>query len=220
MDGGYRGFVELLPQAPVGEHRKHLTWMLQAADDVEELRQRIVRSTGREPRFQLEGLQLLFFRSVKGRSPSGFAGSGRVLGYNVVGSLQHSSDAARDLLVHELFHMASLELPGWTKTRLAPWVEELVERCGTDRGCLAPYAPRNLSVRGGTFYAFQPNNGHIPEEYAAELAVRYVQEQLAAVSGQRPTQGWFKCSHPGNARAMAALREAFFSGFDATPACP
>jgi hypothetical protein len=74
-------------------------------------------------------------------------------------------------------------------------------------------------VRGGTYYAFQQNNGNGVHEYAAELAVRYWKEQSEMLSKQKLARPAFKCGPSVNARAWRALVTEFFGGRDLVPPC-
>ena len=74
-------------------------------------------------------------------------------------------------------------------------------------------------VRGGTYYAFQPNNGDAVHEYAAELALRYYRDNRVSMRGEALKKPGFKCGPPGNQRAWAALSGEFFGGVDRTPSC-
>ena len=75
-------------------------------------------------------------------------------------------------------------------------------------------------VRGGTYYAFQPNNGDAVHEYAAELAVRYFKEQSRDAATRASSRARaFKCGPAENARAWQALVDEFFAGRDLVPAC-
>jgi hypothetical protein len=85
--------------------------------------------------------------------------------------------------------------------------------------CLAPYAPNDTMVRGGTFYAFQQNNGDPVREYAAELAVRYFKEQSEMRAAGKLARRAFKCGPAQNARAWRALVDEFFAGRDLVPGC-
>ena len=127
--------------------------------------------------------------------------------------------AVRDLFFHEVFHLNEGDRDDWSRRMLGPIVDKIVAKCGVSRVCLKPYAPHSLTVRGGTYYAFQPNNGDMAREYAAELAKRYLIEQGHALRNEVYPGGWFKCALSENARAMALLADEFFAGFDATPSC-
>jgi hypothetical protein len=219
MDGGYRGQVRIVPEWPVGVHAKHLNWVLAAQREVASLMGHVIREQKQAPVFRCTGLQFRFMRTIGGTTPSAYA-DGWTVTYNVSGSLMTSPVVVRDLMVHEIFHLNDLDRNDWSRRVLGPTVDRISKKCGTDRACLAPYAPRKLTVRGGTFYSFQPNNGDIASEYSAELAARYVAEQLDVLNGKAHPEGWFKCGNADNAYMMKLLREEFFAGFDATPPCP
>ena len=74
-------------------------------------------------------------------------------------------------------------------------------------------------VRGGTYYAFQQNNGNSVHEYAAELAVRYFAEQREMLSNGKLARRAFKCGPAENAQAWQALVDEFFAGRDLVPSC-
>src|SRR5688572_771661 len=119
--------------------------------------------------------------AVKARPPSAYA-QDRSIAYNVAGSLHTSSDAVRETLFHEIFHLNDAARGGWSSQALSAIYDKIVARCGTDRKCLRPYAPMETTVRGGTYYAFQPGNG--VHEYAAELGTRYYREHRAVLKKQ------------------------------------
>lgn len=56
-------------------------------------------------------------------------------------------------------------------------------------------------------------------EYAAELAVRYHDEQRARIDGRSFAKPAFKCGPPENARSWALLVDEFFGGADLVPPC-
>ena len=123
----------------------------------------------------------------------------------------------------------SLEKPVASKAADAPAIPTLVDvspryaaivaKCGTKLACLEPYAPNKTVVRGGTYYAFQPDNGDTVHEYAAELAVRYFNEQREILTTTKLKRAAFKCGTPENARAWKALVDEFFGGRDLVPVC-
>ena len=86
--------------------------------------------------------------------------------------------------------------------------------------CSTISVPLNdMMVRGGTFYAFQQNNGDTVHEYAAELAVRYFKEQSEWLATGKLTRKAFKCGPPENGRAWSSLVSEFFAGRDLVPPC-
>jgi hypothetical protein len=219
MDGGFRGKIHLVPELPVGQYKKHLGWILGAQRDVASFVEAIQAKATKPLAYRHRALAWRFMRSVGRTTPSAYAG-GWEIGYNVSGSLHANADAARDTVFHEVFHLNDQEHGGWSRKTLGPIVDAIAKKCGAKTPCLAPYAPFKTMVRGGTYYAFQPNNGDIAHEYSAELATRYFREQLAASRGQTYPGGWFKCGPEENAKSMKALADEFFGGVDLTGACP
>ncbi len=225
MDGGYRGMIQIVPALPVGPERKHLEWIVAAVRDFDrfftELDQHAAPGAPSPmKRFRYAPSEVHFMRSVSARTPSAYA-SGWIVSWNVAGSLHTSPDAVRETLFHEIFHMNDFarKPPGqdaWSMAALDTTFASIVKRCGANTSCLAPFAPTETVVRGGTYYPFQPGNGVY--EYAAELALRYYREQRAALRAlPRPSR--FKCGRPENARAWALMRDEFFAGVDVVPAC-
>ena len=140
--------------------------------------------------------------------------------------LVRAPEVAAMALVHEIFHLndAAHATTGgrwWSERALGADYDAIVKKCGTSRACLAPFAPNHTTVRGGTYYAFQPGNGVV--EYAAELALRYYREQRAVLFGLPRSRGGaekpFKCGPPVNGRAWASMRDEFFGGVDVVPPC-
>jgi hypothetical protein len=171
-----------------------------------------------QPAYRWRALGFKFVRSVKKRTPSAYATSWTIE-YNVEGSLLTSEGGVRETLVHELFHLNDEEHRGWSSKTLGKDYEAIVAKCGTKASCLAPYAPNSTMVRGGTYYAFQPNNGDGAHEYAAELAVRYFKEQSEMRANGKLARRAFKCGPVENARAWRALVDEFFAGHDLVPDC-
>jgi len=170
------------------------------------------------------GLVFRFVRSIKKRTPSVYATSWTIE-YNVLGSLLTSAAGVRETLFHELFHNNDEDHGDWSAKHLQADYDAIVAACSGTRDaahasrCLAPYAPNNTMVRGGTYYAFQQNNGDAVHEYAAELAVRYFKEQGDMLAAGKLARTAFKCGPSENARAWKALVNEFFAGRDLVPAC-
>lgn len=219
MDGGFRGTIHLVPELPVGQHQRHLSWILAAQRDIRTFYAALEAAAKKPLRYRHSALSWRFLRSVGRTTPSAYAADWEV-GYNVSGSLHSSGEAVRDTVFHEVFHLNDQEHGDWSRRALGPIVDAVAAKCGTKIVCLTPYAPFKTMVRGGTYYAFQPNNGDIAHEYSAELATRYFREQLAVAEKKSYPGGWFKCGPDENRRTMAALAEEFFGGVDLTPACP
>ena len=214
MDGGYRGPIHLVPALPVGRDRAHLAWVAQAMHEIDRFFADVFVEA---PRYRWRGLAFRFVRSVGKRTPSAYA-TGWAIEYNLAGSLLTSAGGVRETLIHELFHANDEDHGDWSAGHLQADYDAIVARCKTTR-CLAPYAPGSTMVRGGTYYAFQPNNGNGVHEYAAELAVRYFREQREVLDTGKLARPAFKCGPPENARAWRGLVDEFFAGRDAVPAC-
>lgn len=218
IDGGYRGSIELVPELPVLAHAKHLVFARDAMVDIDAFFAALGRAAPSPLRYRWRGIDFRFFRSVGRTTPSAFTEGTWEVAYNVSGSLVSTGPMVRETLFHEIFHVNDWTHDDWSRA-LAPVVDAVVARCGTRTACLAPYAPTKTLVRGGTYYAFQPDNGSMVVEYAAELATRYFEEQRAALASTRLPDPPFKCGPPENRRAWDLLRGEFFGGADLTPAC-
>lgn len=217
MNGGYRGMLHLVPEAPVLAQRKHLEWVTFALYDFETFFQGLTSAAAlTKVRYRVRPLALRFFRSVKARSPTAFAYDWTVA-YNVAGSLNLSADAVRETMFHEIFHLNDKDHGNWSVTGLGPLYIDIVAKCGTKVPCLAPYAPSETMIRGGTYYAFHPENG--VTEYGAELALRYYREQRAVLQKRALQKPPFKCGPGENARAWRLIAAEFFGGVDLVPPC-
>jgi hypothetical protein len=215
IDGGYRGTIQLVPALPVGADRKHLAWVAGALHDFDEFFAALSRR-GAAPRYRWRSLTVRFYRSVGNTTPNAFA-SDWTVSYNVNGSIDTSADRVRETLFHEIFHLDDADHDDWSPRRLTALQDAIERKCGTRTACLAPYAPTPTIVRRGTYYAFQPGND--VHEYAAEVALRWYQEQRAIVRGDRPVHPAFKCGPEENRRAWEAVAEEFFGGVDLVPHC-
>jgi hypothetical protein len=223
MDGGFRGEIELVPQLPIGRWRGHLGWVKVAmvTFDAFFATQATAVASGDVLRYRWRDLAVRFVRSVGRHTPSAYAAPWTV-SYNVEGSLLTSADAVTETLFHEIFHMNDADHGDWSVAHLGTDYDAILARCGgahPSTSCLAPYAPGETMVRGGTYYAFQGNNGTTVHEYAAELAVRYFREQREVARRGRLARRAFKCGPVENGRAWAALVGEFFGGVDRVPAC-
>jgi hypothetical protein len=219
MDGGYRGKIRLVPQLPLGKHRKHLEWTSGALRAIDRFFADLYAQHATAPNYRWRALSLRFVRSVGKRTPSAYA-FGWTIEYNVEGSLLTSAPGVLETLFHELFHLNDFAHGDWSAKTLQTDYDAIVARCGTKSACLAPYAPNTTKVRAtGTYYAFQPNNGNGVHEYAAELAVRYFREQSQMLNKGKLERPAFKCATPENARAWQAMVDEFFAGRDLVPSC-
>jgi hypothetical protein len=231
MEGGWRGTLHLVPTLPIGKERNHLEWISEATRDYDAFFEALTDGTTPRLPYVWRGLAFRFMRSVGARTPSAYALLDRregpqvagtsvvwTIAYNVEGSLNKSQDAVRELVFHENFHLNDQNHGDWSVRVLGPTFDAIVGRCGTKMACLTPYTPTEMTVRGGTYYAFQPNNGAAVREYAAELALRYYREQRA-YSKSLPHPKRFKCGTKENALAWKLLVNEFFGAIDHTPAC-
>jgi len=218
MDGGYRGKIHLVPQLPVRGYRKHLEYMTYATRSIDEFFTKLYDKQ-KLPPYRWRGIQLRFVRSVGKRTPSAYA-IGWLVEYNVEGSLLTSRAGVRETYFHELFHSNDGAHRDFSQRVLQKDYDAIVKKCPkvTIR-CLTPYAPNDTTVRGGTYYAFQQNNGNGVHEYAAELAVRYWEEHMEILATGKLRKKPFKCGPPENARSWKAIVDEFFGGRDLTPSC-
>jgi hypothetical protein len=225
MEGGFRGEIHIVPERPTGKWEKHLSWIVDAQRDSATFLRALEARASSGVRYRHGALGWRFFRSVGRTTPSAYAGGWEV-GYNVSGSLHGSREAVLETIFHEVFHLNDQEHGNWSRRALGSIADGIVQKCGTNAACLKPFAPMKTMVRGGTYYAFQPNNGDSAHEYAAELATRYFLEQRAVIAGNAnplpmpgAAPGRFKCGSDINARAWRLLADEFFGGVDLTPAC-
>jgi hypothetical protein len=218
-DGGYRGTIRLVPELPVGGYRQHLVWATQSLEDIDVFFRAVARRASAPIHYRWREVHLAFFRSVGRTTPSAFTTDRSwAFSYNVAGSLNTSRKGVEDTVFHELFHMNDWARDDWSSRLLAPIVAPLIARCGTNKTCLAPYTPTDVTVGGGMYYAFQPG-APTALEYAAELAVRYHEEQQAMVDGRALAKPAFKCGAPENAQAWQLIVDEFFGGADLVPSC-
>lgn len=215
MDGGFRGLIDLVPARPVGRDVRHLRAVLAAHDSIEETLASLREVAVRAVTYRHRALVYRFTESVGRTTPSAYASEWHVA-FNVRGSLHRNPDAVRRTIVHEVLHLNEGGA-GALAERLRPIHARILARCGTRTACLAPYAPQPVRVRGGTYYAFQPDNGDAVDEYAADLASRFLEEQRAALRGAR-ARSW-KCQNGENAEAYEAVAAHYFGGADRTRAC-
>ncbi len=217
LEGGYRGHVHIVPfLASIMDLRR----MLGAQQDLDVMLAALAAQAKQPIRYRHRALVWRVFRSIKVRTPSAYALNWEI-GYNHAGSLFLSDALAHDVVVHEIFHLNDAEHGNWARQALMPVFRLIVARC-RNRGadCYAPYAPTSIKVaKTGMYYAFQPNNGEVIGEYAAELATRFFDEQLAAARGEAYPAGKFKCGVPENGKAWKLVSDEFFGGADLVGAC-
>ncbi|HEV8321117.1 MAG TPA: hypothetical protein VG389_05840, partial [Myxococcota bacterium] len=223
MEGGWRGKVTIVPEPPALKYRRHLDWVAAAAADFGAFFSALAPRAPRPPTYRWRDLAFRFFRSVGKATPSAYAADWTVA-YNVSGSLLRSAAGVRATLFHEIFHLNDQSHGGWSAAALGPTYDALAARCRVGKAapakvnaCLKPYAPHATKIIGSVYYAFHPESG--VTEYAAELAVRYFDEQRAVLAGAPPAGRPFKCGPPENAHAWRRLVDEFFGGADLVPAC-
>jgi len=223
MEGGYRGKIHLVPQLPVGSYRTHLAWTSAAMTSIDEFFTDVFADQKAAPSYRWHDLAFRFVKSPGKKTPSAYAGvdPGGVwtIVYNVEGSLLISEAGVLETLWHELFHTNDQSHRDWSARTLQTDYAAIVAKCGTKLACLEPYAPNRTIVRGGTYYAFQPDNGETVHEYAAELALRYFNEQREMLAKGKLAKPAFKCGPAENARAWKALVDEFFGARDLVPVC-
>ena len=219
MDGGFRGTIHLVPELPMALYRKQLVWVVAATRSIDHFFAALFAEQA-PPAYRVHSLTFRFVRSLNQHRPSAYV-DGTSITYNVVGSLLVSESGVRETLVHELFHVNDEAHGDWSSGHLRAGYEAILQHCGKQPSiaCLAPFAPNDTRVRGGTYYAFQQNNGDTVHEYAAELAVRYFKEQSQMLAHGKLAQPAFKCGPAQNAEAWHALVTEFFAGRDLVPSC-
>jgi len=219
LNGGFRGAIHLLPQLPQAGYRRHLAWVLAGSRGIDEFFGALFAHQS-APRYRWKQLEFRFVRSVQKHRPSAYT-LGWSITYNVEGSLNLSAESVEETLFHELFHANDDAHGDWSVSHLKQDYVGILLHCGPKPSmkCLSPYAPNDTTVRGGTYYAFQQNNGDTVHEYAAELAVRYFKEQREVLIRGKLARAAFKCGPPENMRAWQALVHEFFADRDLVPAC-
>lgn len=220
LDGGFRGAIHLVPELPVHGYRKHLEWVLAGVHGIDHFFDALFANQPASS-YRYRALEFRFVRSLDKHRPSAYT-LGWSITYNVEGSLNLSAKAVEETLFHELFHANDDAHGDWSVKVLKHDYVGILLHCGPKPSmkCLAPYAPNDTTVRGGTYYAFQQNNGDTVHEYAAELAVRYFKEQREMLASHKLSRAAFKCGPPENARAWQALVHEFFADRDFVPSCP
>jgi len=225
MDGGYRGKIHLVPELPINTYRTQLEHLSTSLLAIDKFFVDLYAGSNLAPNYRWRALAFRFVRSVDKRTPSAYATTWSIT-YNVSGSLLTTESGVRETIFHEVFHLNDQEHKDWSAKTLQTDYDAIIKKCGQATStpdktnkCLAPFAPNNTTVRGGIYYAFQPNNGNGVHEYAAELAVRYWKEHVELLAKQRLAKPAFKCGGPENARSWKALVDEFFAGRDLIPSC-
>lgn len=211
IDAAYLGRIPVEPVLPTGPYRRHLVWLRDALSDIERVFAEVSRRAPQSVLFRTRPHGFRFFRTAQRTYPSAYAEHG-IVGYNVEGPLHESADSVASTLLHEIFHLNDEGHGNWSARALGPIFARIVETCGDDDACLAPYAPAEDRADGGTYYPFDARTRDV-REYGAELALRWFREVRA------PNTPPFKCGAPENAEAWRSLVDEFFGGFDPSGEC-
>ena len=219
---GYRGVIQFVPEPPIGVYQQQLVWVVEGFTEIDAMLRSFETTKAAVMPFRWTALQLKFYRTVKRKTPNAYATRWE-MAYNVVGSMFKSQAVVTETLVHEIFHMNDEEHGDWSQKSLNESYLKILKECAVkgkkvpDTKCLTPYSPGSVKVIGGTYYAFQPGND--VREYAAELALRYYQEQHAYWKKAKKKPRPFKCLTQDNADNWRLLVDEFFLGVDLVPAC-
>ena len=221
MNGGFRGTIQIVPELPIGKYVDRLAWVTHSAKDFDDFFRDVqAAAPGKSVKYRWRAVTIKFFRSVNRTTPSAFA-SPWTFSFNVDGSLLRNETGVRETLFHEFFHMNDAGHDDWSPKHFQTDYDAILKKCGASIPCLDPYAPNDTKVIGGTYYAFQQNNGSPVREYAAELALRWYKEHRALLRHEKPPfVKAFKCGPPENARSWSAIVAEFFGGIDLVPPCP
>jgi hypothetical protein len=219
---GYRGIIQFVPEPPIGAYQQQLLWVLEGFTDIDTMLRSFETIAKQELPFRWTDLELKFYRTIKRKTPNAYATRWEVA-YNVVGSMFTSQAVVTETLVHEIFHLNDEEHGVWSVKVLNTNYLKILKECAVkgkkvpDTKCLTPYSPGSVKVTGGTYYSFQPGND--VREYAAELALRYYQEQHAYWREDKKKPKPFKCMTQDNADNWKLFVDEFFLGIDLVPEC-
>jgi hypothetical protein len=218
IDGFPGEVVELFPALPLGNERHHLAWLNASLTSFDAFIESLSDHSGsRAISFEPRPRAFAFYRTGVPTYPSAYCWEG-VIAYNLDGPLHTKEREVLETTFHELFHVNDARRDSWSERELGPTFDAIVERCGDDHDCYAPFAPHDTLVSGGTFYGFDRRTRDV-REYGAELALRYFLEHEAILAGSRRSDSSFKCRAPENRFAWELLAREFFGGVDLTPSC-
>lgn len=217
LDAGYLGELPVAPAPPTGPNRRHLASVVASLRDVDETFAALAPQAPKPMLFRTRPYALRFYRTLEPSYPSAWAADG-VVGYNVAGPLHGEGADIGAVLFHELFHLNDEGHDRWSERALEDIYDGILGRCDNEETCLEPYAPDDVHVDGGTFYALDERTNDV-REYAADLALRWLREHRVILSGHTLEDPPFKCRTPENAEAWHLLVDEFFGGVDLTPAC-
>jgi hypothetical protein len=217
LDAGYVGAQTIAPASPTGAYRRHLVSVVEGLGDVEDTFAALAKQAPQPMMFRTRPHALRFFRTLSKQFPSAWAKDG-VVGYNVEGPLHGEDGDIGAVLFHELFHLNDQGHDRWSERVLDDLYTDILARCDNREDCLEPFAPDDVRVEGGTFYALDEKTNDV-REYAADLALRWLREQRAILRGESLPDGPFRCKTPENAKAWKLVVDEFFGGVDLTPPC-
>ncbi|MBX3231707.1 MAG: hypothetical protein KIT84_23225 [Labilithrix sp.] len=216
VEAGHLGELPISPAPPVGPYRRHLEWVVESFRSVEDTFAALAAKAPRPMMFRTRPYALRFYKTESRSFPSAWAIDG-VVAYNVEGPLFQGRDGVAATLFHELFHLNDQGHGFWSVRALVDTYAAIRTQCGNDDACLAPYAPDETRVEGGTFYAFDERVDDV-REYAADVALRWFREHEAALRGE-PPEAPFRCATPENLTTWTLLVEEFFGATDLLPPC-
>lgn len=218
LDAGHLGHLPIAPAPPTGPYRRHLASVVESLRDVEDAFAALAPRSPKPMMFRTRPYALRFYRTESRSFPSAWAQDG-VVGYNVEGPLHQDGADIGAVLFHELFHLNDQGHGRWSEHVLEDVYAGILSRCGNDERCLEPFAPDDVRVDGGTYYAFDETTNDV-REYAADLALRWLREHRALLRGDQLEDAPFRCKTPENAEAWRLVVDEFFGGVDLTPRCP
>ena len=158
--------------------------------------------------FRTRPYALRFYRTESRSFPSAWAQDG-VVGLQRRGPLHQDGADIGAVLFHELFPPQRSGARALVGARARRRLRGHPSRCGNDERCLEPFAPDDVRVDGGTYYALDETTNDV-REYAADLALRWLREHRALLRGDPLEDALFRCKTPENAEAWRLVVDEFF----------
>lgn len=217
VDAGYLGRLRIAPAPPTGRYRRHLASVVESLRDVEDTFAALAPQAPKPMMFRTRPYALRFYRTESTSFPSAWAQNG-VVGYNVEGPLHAEGADIGSVLFHEIFHLNDEGHDHWSAHALEGLYDSILARCDNREECLEPFAPDDVHVQGGTFYALDKKTNDV-REYAADIALRWLREHRLVLRGDKFEEPPFRCKTPENAEAWKLVVDEFFGGVDLTPPC-
>lgn len=217
IDAGYLGELTTRAALPKGQYRHHLQWLVNGLRTIESVIAAVNSTTPEPIMFRTRPHAFVFYKTDVPSYPSAYAME-NLVGYNLEGPLHESEEKVMSTLFHEIFHLNDAGHGDWSDRALSALFSTILETCADDDACLAPFAPDDTKVPGGTYYPFDPRTAAV-REYAAEIGERWFLEHRTIVErGEQPEQA-FKCATPINAEAWSQIVSEFFGGVDLVAEC-